>query len=99
MVLYTWWLNMLHPGRFLPVNKKRYLEVDGKAERMGPGWIDERSTWKTFVDPFSLQESSHSNGERTRFWLRPNKWMSCEDDSFALGTASNHGVKRDIESK
>lgn len=99
MALYTWWLNVLHPGRFLPASKKRSLDVDGKTERMGPGWIDERPVWKTFVDPFGLQRRSRSNGKRTKFWLRPNRWRSSEDGSFALGTASNHGANRDIESK
>jgi RTA1 like protein len=99
MVLYTWWLNVLHPGRFLPATKKRYLDVDGKTERMGPGWIDERAMWKTFVDPFSLQTRSRNDGKRTKFWLSPNRWRSSEDGSFALGTASNHGANRDIEKK
>jgi hypothetical protein len=84
---------------FEAASKKRYLDVDGKTERMGPGWIDERPLWKTFVDPFSLQRRSRNNGEQTKFWLRPNQWSSSEDRSFALGTASNHGANRDIESK
>ena len=99
MVLYTWWLNVLHPGRFLPASKKRYLDRDGNTERMGPGWIDERYTWKTFVDPFSIRKGESKHVERVKFWLRPAEWNVCEDGSFALGTASNSCEKRDLESR
>ena len=54
MALYTIWLNVMHPGRFLPREKQRYLDIDGTTERLGPGWIDRRAAWATFVDPMDL---------------------------------------------
>lgn len=92
MVLYTYWLNLYHPGRFLPVESKRYLDLGGKTERMGPGWIDHRSTWKTFLDPFDFKSVIHGRSERAEFWLRPEEWPVCEDGSFAQASATN--VKR-----
>lgn len=90
MVLYTYWLNIMHPGRFLPVEHKRYLDPDGRTERMGPGWIDERSRWRTYVDPFDVKSAIHGRDEHTKFWLRPEEWSACDNGSFALGTARNH---------
>ncbi|KAF8862980.1 hypothetical protein BDZ45DRAFT_146250 [Acephala macrosclerotiorum] len=89
MLLYTFWLNLFHPGRFLPVNSKRFLDLDGKTERMGPGWIDERPKWQIFVDSFNLQKSAGGDKEQTRFWLMSREWTECKEGSFALGTASN----------
>lgn len=93
MVLYTFWLNFFNPGRLLPTNSKRFLDLDGKTERMGPGWIDERSKWQIFIDPFNLQKNSRGGGEQTQFWLKSQEWAECKDGSFALGTASNSGRK------
>lgn len=95
MVLYTLWLNIIHPGRFLPTDLKRYLNIDGRTERMGPGWIDERPIWQTFVDPFNLQNGGQ---EHTKFWLRPHEYAVCEDGSFALGSASNCAGRKDFMS-
>lgn len=91
MVLYTLWLNVMHPGRFLPRDRKRYLDTDGKKERMGPGWIDQRSKWVTFMDPFNLGKDPRG---RVEFWLHPQEYPACEDSSFAVGTASNRGRGR-----
>jgi RTA1 like protein len=94
MVLYTLWLNLMHPGRFLPANNKRYLDTDGETERMGPGWDDTRPIWLKAVDPLNLQNALRA---RRAFWLNPREYPVCEFDSFALGTASNHGRKKDTE--
>lgn len=91
MVIYTYWLNFMHPGRFLPIEHQRYLDLDGKTERMGPGWIDRRSKWKTFADPFDIKSARHGRPDYARFWERPEEWKPCEDGSFALGTATNRG--------
>ncbi len=70
MVLYTLWLNVFHPGRFLPRDYKRFLDIDGETERIGPGWIDERPKGQIFMDPFNLQHDARGSGEHTKFWLR-----------------------------
>lgn len=91
MIAYTYWLNIVHPGRFLPLEHRRYLDLDGKTERMGPGWIEERSKWKTFVDPFDVKSAIHGRSDKVKFWNRAHEWPACEDGSFATGTATNVG--------
>ncbi|OJJ31908.1 hypothetical protein ASPWEDRAFT_745352 [Aspergillus wentii DTO 134E9] len=91
MVIFTYWLNLLHPGRYLPSTRERYLDVDGETERLGPGWMDRRSVWETFVDPFDLMGLMKGKSNKDEFWLRVDEWRIC-DDGFARGTGSN--VKR-----
>lgn len=89
MVLYTYILNAWHPGRFLPSEPHRYLDVDGGTERMGPGWVDQRSKWETFADPFDLNGSRRGHPARVEFWLKAGDWPVVGDGSFAEGSASN----------
>ncbi|MCJ1309570.1 hypothetical protein MMC25_003230 [Agyrium rufum] len=93
MVVYTYWLNFVHPGLYLPMEKKRYLDLDGKTERMGPGWIDNRNKWVTFADLFDVRSIWKGKSEESMFWLRPQEWPACET-SFALGTGTNVKGKR-----
>ncbi|OKL60942.1 hypothetical protein UA08_03717 [Talaromyces atroroseus] len=88
MVLFTYWLNIMHPGICLPRQNKRYLDLDCKTERLGPGWVDRRSKWQTFVDPFDLSGMLSGQPNHESFWLLPEKWPVA-DGSFAQGTASN----------
>ncbi|KAH8701568.1 putative RTA1 domain protein [Talaromyces proteolyticus] len=94
MVLFTFWLNLLHPAQCLPRVKTRYLDLDGKTERMGPGWIDRRSQWKTFADPLDLSGVLKGKPNNETFWVQPEKWPLAEDGSFAAGTATNVGGRR-----
>ncbi|EED17352.1 RTA1 domain protein, putative [Talaromyces stipitatus ATCC 10500] len=89
MVLFTYWLNIMHPGRLLPRQKTRYLDLDCKTERLGPGWIDKRSLWQTVIDPFDMSGMISSKPNHESFWLWPEKWPAVVDGSFAQGTASN----------
>lgn len=89
MVLFTYWLNILHPGKYLPKQKNRYLDFDGKTERLGPGWTDKRSKWQTFVDPFDLGGLMKGEMAHDRYWLQADMWPVCENGSFAKGTATN----------
>lgn len=98
IVLYTLWLSIIYPGRFLPTEHKRYLDPDGKTERAGPRWIDKRSQWMTFIDLFDVAGGIKGRPENAQFWLRPRMWPACEDGTFALGTASNR-KKRRVEGK
>lgn len=43
MVLYTFWINIMHPCTLLTRQQNRCLDLDGKTERTGPGWVDTRS--------------------------------------------------------
>lgn len=96
MVLYTYWLNFFHPGRFLPIEHRRYLDTDGHTERMGPGWMDDRKTSQKLLDPFDFRGARSGRSERAKFWLRPDEWPVCEDGNFALGTATNRGKKASL---
>lgn len=78
MVLYTYWLNIVHPGRFLPRTPKTYLDVD-KIEREGPGWIDRRTQLETFIDPFDLGGMIKGSPAHEKFWLRPGEWPESAD--------------------
>lgn len=91
MLLYTVIINITHPGALLPRQRNRYLDTDGRTERIGPerGWIDKRSTWQTYMDPFDLQGVLSGHPAHEMFWLEPDKWEVCQDGSFATGTATN----------
>ncbi|KAK2760764.1 hypothetical protein FQN54_002000 [Arachnomyces sp. PD_36] len=87
MVIFTYWLNILHPGRQLPSNRSRYLDYN-KVERIGPGWTDKRSALMTFIDPLDFIGIMNGEASHEKYWLNPEAWPIC-DDSFAEGTASN----------
>lgn len=97
MVLYTYWINIMHPGCLLPRQRNRYLDLDGETEKMGPGWVDTRSRWQTFVDPFDFGGLVRGRDSHVRFWEEgeAERWgvARCEDGSFAVGTAMNVGGK------
>jgi hypothetical protein len=93
MVIYTIWLNIIHPGRLLPKEPNRYLDLDGKTERMGPGWKDHRSLVESFIDPFDFQGMLKGSDNHDKFWLEPEKWPIAEG-SFTDGTASNVAGKK-----
>ena len=59
VALYTYWLNIIHPGRFLPYDQRQYLDFDGKTERMGPGWIHKRQWFMYIADPFDFSKYTH----------------------------------------
>lgn len=93
MVLYSYWLNIMHPGRCLPANNTRFLDPDAETERMGPGWVDRRSKWETFADPFDVVGLMHGTPSHEKFWSKADDWPVAVGGSFALGTATN--VRKD----
>lgn len=92
MLIFTYWLNLLHPGRFLPRHKSRYLSSDGLVERIGPGWIDRRDRWEIFVYPLGIEGTINGQPSHEEYWLLPEEWSVCEDGSFAEETASNKKI-------
>lgn len=74
MVVYTYWLNIIHPGRLLPQDRMVFLDVDGMTERKGPGWIDRRSKWESFADPLDFGGMLKGEASHEKFWLRPDDW-------------------------
>jgi hypothetical protein len=89
MAIYTIWLNIMHPSKYLPRTKTRFLDLDGKTERLGPGWQDRRSTWETFLDPLDMINTWRGQPSHEKFWLRADLHPITSDGSFATGTASN----------
>ncbi len=67
--------NIMHPGRLLPEDDRRYLAQDGVTVLKGPGWKDSRSLTQTFFDPFAMLTTR--GGHQKQFW---------EHNGFALGT-------------
>lgn len=57
---------VFHPRRYLPVNKRIYLERDGVTEVEGPGWKDERPNWMSFVDPFGCLDAHRKSFAREK---------------------------------
>jgi hypothetical protein len=74
MVIYTLWLNMMHPGTMLPSNQDVYLDVDGKTKRVGPGWVDSRTRWEAWTDPLDLRGRLKDTPWHEKFWLEPERW-------------------------
>lgn len=87
VLIYTYWLNLIHPGRFLPSNNKIYLDFDGKTERVGPGWDNKRHWIMYLADPFDfIGMLTAKKGEA--YYNEPDRWAKTKH-SFAQGTASN----------
>ena len=80
MVIYTYWLNIMHPGRLLPHRTKTFLDLNN-IERLGPGWIDRRSKLMTFVDPFDIRGIIRGHPAHEKFWLCPDDWPVAVDGS------------------
>ena len=89
MAIYTYWLNIYHPGKYLPRQRTRYLDFDGRTERFGPGWTEKRAYWKTLINPFNMSNSTGEDSGYEKFWLKPANWPANTDGSFAQGTATN----------
>jgi len=89
MLLYTVWLNFMHPGYYLPRDRKQFLDLDAKTERIGPGWMDKRSKWTTFVDPFDVQGIRDGKPNHEQYWLEGERWPMSDTGCFAQGTGSN----------
>jgi hypothetical protein len=76
MLVYTCWINAIYPGTLLPRDRNVYLNPDGLAERRGPGWVDKRSPWQTFVDPLDIIGMIKGQQKYEKFWLEPEMWVT-----------------------
>ncbi|KAH7017124.1 RTA1 like protein-domain-containing protein [Ilyonectria destructans] len=92
VLLYTYWLNIIHPGRFIPNDPKQYLDFDGKTERMGPGWVHKRPWFMFVLDPFDFV-GMLTTVKRDKFYLEPERWAEVEE-CFAQGRGSNSGAAK-----
>ena len=94
VIFYTYWLNIIHPGRFIPNDQKQYLDFDGKTERMGPGWIFKRP-WVMYVaDPFNFIGMLVMK-KREKFYLQPERWPEVQNN-FAKAMGKNYGSNKEV---
>jgi hypothetical protein len=77
MIIYSLWLNLNHPGRYLPSDPTIYLGYD-KIEREAVGWADKRPRWLTFVDPFDWVGLINKQNNHEAFWENPDKFPIVE---------------------
>ncbi|RMY56741.1 hypothetical protein D0865_03489 [Hortaea werneckii] len=92
MILYTWWMNTMHPGRLLPRQKEQYLDLDGRTERVGPGWLDRRSKAVILADPLDFRGLLVGKQGYDPFWLSPDRWpATLEYQSEKVSTSSKRG--------
>lgn len=77
MAAYSLWLNIIHPGRFLPSSPIVYLGYD-KLEREAVGWADKRPRWQTFIDPFDWVGMVTKTENKTPFWETPDQFPVVE---------------------
>lgn len=76
MLINSYLLNVMHPGRLLPRNHKIYLARDGVTELVGPGWLDKRPFIVTVVDPFDIMGLLTGRDRKTAFWEQQGTDMS-----------------------
>jgi hypothetical protein len=77
MIVYSIWLNLMHPGRYLPRNPTIYLGYD-KVEREAVGWADKRPRLQQFMDPFDWVGMVNKQNNHESFWETPDKFPVVE---------------------
>ncbi|EEQ84466.2 RTA1 domain-containing protein [Blastomyces dermatitidis ER-3] len=61
-------MNIFPPASCLPRSNVIYLAQDGKTERIGPGWVDDRHFLLTVFDPFDFAGMAKGKDKKTAFW-------------------------------
>jgi hypothetical protein len=71
ITLFVILLAIFHPGKYLPRSSLIFLDVDGKTERVGPGFgkADKRPLLVTIIDPFNFYGIATGKGMKMdKFW-------------------------------
>lgn len=68
MLANTYLMNIYPPAKYLPVNRKTYLAVDGKTELEGPGMVEHRPFLLTLFDPFDVVGLITGRDNKNKFW-------------------------------
>ena len=69
MLVCTYTFNVFPPAKYLPVNYKIYLAMDGKTElEAPPGKLDRRPFLLTVFDPVDLVGIVTRRDRKMRFW-------------------------------
>ena len=68
MLICTYTFNIFPPSKYLPVNYKIYLAMDGKTELEGPGKLDKRPFLLTLFDPLDIVGIITKRDRKNRFW-------------------------------
>lgn len=88
MVLYMVWINIIHPGRFLPHDKTHFLDSN-KIERVGPK--EERKQlkdirWMSLID---MGIGAVGDKPKDKYWERPGDWPVAGSDGRISQKESN----------
>ena len=68
LIINSMMLNAIHPALFLPHSDKVFLCQDGKTERRGPGYKDNRPVVLTILDPFDIVGVVTKRDRKDRYW-------------------------------
>ena len=71
ITLFVILLAIFHPGKYLPRSSRIFLDLDGKTERVGPGFgkADKRPLLVTIFDPFNFYGIITAKGMKIdKFW-------------------------------
>ena len=71
ITLFVILLAIFHPGKYLPRSSRIFLDLDGKTERVGPGFgkADKRPLVVTIFDPFNFYGIITGKGMKMdKFW-------------------------------
>lgn len=99
MLVNSYLLNIMHPGRFLPRNCKIYLARDGVTELEGPGWQDKRPLIVTIIDPFDIVGLLTGRDKKTAFWEQQGTDMSTAENGGRSGCFIPRAGQQKVEEK
>lgn len=87
ITLFVILLAIFHPGKYLPRSSLIFLDLDGKTERVGPGFgkADKRPLLITIVDPFNLYGIITGKG------MKMDKFWEVEQPVYEGGELPNQG--------
>jgi hypothetical protein len=91
MVLYTFWINAIHPGRFLPHDKNVFLDYD-KIERVGPKYERPKMRNVRWMSLLDMGLSNKGDKPKDKYWERPQEWMPVEGGVDGRG---KNGIKEE----
>jgi hypothetical protein len=79
MLLNALLFNFFHPALFLPKTNEIFLSQDGRTERKGPGYTDDRNFLATLFDPFDFVGIATGRDKKQRFWDNEEKYPVITD--------------------
>jgi hypothetical protein len=91
MILYTIWINIIHPGRFLPHGKNHFLDFN-RIERVGPVLPRPQIRWMSLVD---MGLGNKGDAPKDKYWERPQEWPAASDANGSPSRSVEEGLKEE----